>query len=44
MYCGIDIGASAAKLVIIDSERRIVAKAMRRSGVDYGQTAQCCSR
>ena len=42
MYCGIDIGASAAKLVIIDSQRRIVAKAIRRSGVDYAQTSRCC--
>ena len=40
--CGIDIGASAAKLVIIDQERQIVAKAMRRSGVDYAQTARTC--
>ncbi len=40
--CGIDIGASAAKLVIIDSQRRICAKAIRRSGVDYAQTARCC--
>jgi predicted CoA-substrate-specific enzyme activase len=42
MFCGIDIGASAAKLVIIDSQRRICAKAIRRSGVDYAQTARCC--
>ena len=34
-FCGIDIGASAAKLVIIDAQRRIVAKTVRRSGVDY---------
>jgi predicted CoA-substrate-specific enzyme activase len=39
-YCGIDIGASAAKLAIIDGGRRIVAKASRRSGVDYAQTAR----
>lgn len=43
MYCcGIDIGASAAKLAIVDSQRRIVAKTMRRSGVDYAQTARAC--
>jgi len=41
-YCGIDIGASAAKLVIIDRRRELVAKASRRSGVDYAQTAQRC--
>ena len=42
MYCGIDIGASSAKLVVIDAQRRIVAKSIRRSGVDYAQTARCC--
>lgn len=41
-YCGIDIGASAAKLVLIDSEGQIVAKAVRRSGIDYAQTAETC--
>jgi len=41
MYsCGIDIGASAAKLVVIDRQRQIVARAIRRSGVDYAQTAR----
>ncbi len=40
--CGIDIGASAAKLVIIDPEGQIVGKAVRRSGVDYGQAAETC--
>jgi len=39
-YCGIDIGASSAKLVIIDGQRRIAARAVRRSGVDYAQTAR----
>ena len=41
-YCGIDIGASAAKLVIVDESRQIVAKALRSSGVDYAQTAERC--
>ena len=38
-FCGIDIGASTAKLVIIDDEARVVAQAMRRSGVDYAAAA-----
>jgi predicted CoA-substrate-specific enzyme activase len=41
-YCGIDIGASAAKLALIDDQYRIIAKAVRRSGVNYAQTAQLC--
>jgi len=40
--CGIDIGASAAKLVIVDESRQIVAKAVRSSGVDYAQTSERC--
>lgn len=41
-YCGIDIGASAAKLVLIDFDRKVVARASRRSGVDYAVTARRC--
>jgi len=39
-FCGIDIGAYAAKLVIIAERGQVVAKAMRRSGVDYAQAAE----
>ena len=39
-YCGIDIGASTAKLVVIDSAGQIVAKAIGRSGIDYTETAE----
>ena len=39
-YCGIDIGASTAKLVIIDRAGRIIAKAISRSGIDYAETAE----
>jgi predicted CoA-substrate-specific enzyme activase len=38
-YCGVDIGASALKLVIIDEEGRTLGRAVRRSGVDYAKTA-----
>ncbi len=41
-FCGIDIGASSAKLVIIDRQRRAVARALRPSGVNYAETAQRC--
>ncbi|MCY3023653.1 MAG: acyl-CoA dehydratase activase [Planctomycetota bacterium] len=41
-YCGVDIGASSAKLVIIDGNGRIVGRALRRSGVDYAETAARC--
>jgi len=41
-YCGVDIGASAAKLVIIDEAAETVARTVRRSGVDYAATAEAC--
>jgi (R)-2-hydroxyacyl-CoA dehydratese activating ATPase len=43
-YCGIDIGASSAKLVLVDGRKEVVARAVRRSGVDYAQTARECLR
>lgn len=42
LFCGVDIGASAAKLVILDSQGSIVARQMRPSGIDYRQTARSC--
>jgi (R)-2-hydroxyacyl-CoA dehydratese activating ATPase len=39
-YCGIDIGASTAKLIIINPESQIVAKTLGRSGIDYEKTAE----
>jgi len=41
-FCGIDIGASAAKLVIVDQAGQTVAKALRNSGVNYAATAERC--
>ncbi len=39
-YCGIDIGASTAKLVVIDPACKIVGKTIERSGTDYAKTAE----
>jgi predicted CoA-substrate-specific enzyme activase len=41
-YCGVDIGASATKLVLLDAETGVLARAMRHSGVDYRGTAREC--
>jgi predicted CoA-substrate-specific enzyme activase len=38
-FCGVDIGASAAKLVLIDGAGRVLAQTVRRSGVDYAAAA-----
>ena len=39
-FCGIDIGASTAKLVLVDDGGQVVARAIRRSGVDYAAAAE----
>jgi len=38
-FRGIDIGASTAKLVVIDRDRRVAGRAIRASGVNYTETA-----
>jgi len=40
LFCGIDIGASTAKLVLIGDAGEVAARAIRRSGVDYAAAAQ----
>lgn len=39
-FCGIDIGAATAKLVLIDEHGQTVARALSRSGVDYVKAAE----
>jgi predicted CoA-substrate-specific enzyme activase len=41
-YCGVDIGASATKLVLLDDAEKVLARAIRHSGVDYGGVARQC--
>lgn len=42
LYCGVDVGAAATKLVLIDAVDAVVARVVRPSGVDYQQTAARC--
>jgi predicted CoA-substrate-specific enzyme activase len=42
LYCGVDVGASATKLVLLDAGRKIISKIVRASGVDYTATAAEC--
>ena len=42
VYCGVDVGASATKLVLIDDRRKELARVVRLSGVDYAATAATC--
>ncbi len=41
-YCGVDIGASATKLVLLDADGKVLSRALRHSGVDYRGTARQC--
>ncbi|UCH83556.1 MAG: ATPase [Candidatus Latescibacterota bacterium] len=40
LYCGVDIGASATKLVLVDASKNVRAMIVRPSGVDYKATAE----
>ncbi len=42
LYCGVDVGASATKLVLVDETGDALARAVRVSGVDYQATAELC--
>ncbi|MFH1756328.1 MAG: BadF/BadG/BcrA/BcrD ATPase family protein, partial [Candidatus Latescibacterota bacterium] len=41
-YCGVDVGASATKLVLLNNKKDIIAKVVKPSGVDYVATAAEC--
>ncbi|MFV1964150.1 MAG: acyl-CoA dehydratase activase [Pirellulaceae bacterium] len=41
-YGGVDIGSSTVKLVVIDGDRQVVGRALRRSGIDYAESAGRC--
>ncbi len=42
LFCGVDIGASATKLVLIGENKKIRARIVHPSGVNYKETAQQC--
>ena len=41
-FCGVDIGASATKVVLVDGDGNALARVVRPSGVDYAATASNC--
>ncbi len=43
-FCGIDTGASATKAVLIDGEKRVLARSLQRSGIDFAHTSGECFR
>lgn len=42
LYGGVDLGASATKLVLIDADGVVRGRAVMHSGVDYAATARAC--
>ena len=42
VFCGVDIGASATKLVLLDAGNEVLSRVVRPSGVDYKGTAMAC--
>ncbi len=42
LYCGVDVGASATKLVLVDHTEAVLARIVKHSGVDYDATAKEC--
>ena len=42
IYAGVDVGASRTKVVVLDSEKRLIGHSVRKSGTDFSQTAELC--
>jgi predicted CoA-substrate-specific enzyme activase len=42
LFCGVDVGASATKLVLVSDGQEVLARAVLPSGVDYAGTARSC--
>lgn len=40
LFCGVDLGASATKVVLVDAEAVVRARAIAPSGIDYVETAR----
>jgi len=40
LYCGVDVGASATKLVLLSKSQEVLARVVRHSGIDYSATAR----
>jgi len=42
LFCGVDVGASATKLVLLNRAKEVCAQVVRLSGVDYEATSREC--
>jgi (R)-2-hydroxyacyl-CoA dehydratese activating ATPase len=42
LYVGVDVGASAVKVVVLDGDQKIIGEGVARTGVDLDGAAQAC--
>lgn len=42
VYAGVDVGASRTKVVIIDSDKKIIGRSVEKSGTDFTSVADLC--
>ncbi len=42
VFVGVDVGASRTKVVALDSEKKLIGHAVKKSGTDFGRTAALC--
>lgn len=42
IFVGVDVGASRTKVAILDSDRKLIGHAVKKSGTDFAATAEIC--
>ncbi len=42
LYIGVDVGASRTKVAVLDESKKLLGHAVKKSGTDFGQTAESC--
>lgn len=42
VFAGVDVGSSRTKVVLIDARKRLIGRAVARSGTDFAATAERC--
>jgi predicted CoA-substrate-specific enzyme activase len=42
VYAGVDVGASRTKVALLDSNKRLIGHAVKKSGTDFAATAESC--
>lgn len=42
VFAGIDLGASRTKVALLDENKELIGRSVKKSGIDYGQTADAC--